>query len=441
MSANLWDASAATMKPDADGVYLSGKAGELHCAIAGTSALAENQTIHMGASLRGADAGYIAPYVGYMDAAGNKNWVGFPHWTPTDQWQRFDGSCIVPSGMTITNIGLNTAGATGNMEVINPVFSYGSSIVLAIASSTIAWSAGILTTVRYYQLAAPTAATPTVPTTSDDLGSWTETEPAADVTKVLWTCERTVYADGTESWSKASKSTSYEAAKDAKGTANAAKDAADGAQQAASAAQNTADSASSTAGAAKSTADSLATLIREDSTGITVGKSADGKTYSTGRTHMDEDSYDILDKAGNVVATFSGAAISMLMGLLTITAGHNGGGEIYPADGKDLLLKSGKDAEVSGNRGSYIEVNDEYVSLNSAPAGGAINSLFVYSNGIFAQTQGAGGLMLCPVHSMYNKNNGVHVYTGKASEISDLTSNGWTDEGVKLYAFLDPGNR
>ena len=93
----------------------------------------------------------------------------------------------------------------------------------ATASVTLAWSAGIVATFRYYQLTAPTAATPSVPTSSSSLGSWSETEPTADVTKVLWTCERTVYADGTESWSKASKSTSYEAAKDAKSTANAAK--------------------------------------------------------------------------------------------------------------------------------------------------------------------------------------------------------------------------
>ena len=91
--------------------------------------------------------------------------------------------------------------------------------VKALASITLAWSAGIVSTVRYYQLAAPTAATPTVPTSSSALGSWTETEPVADTTKVLWTCDRTVYTDGTESWSKASKSTSYEAAKDAKDTA------------------------------------------------------------------------------------------------------------------------------------------------------------------------------------------------------------------------------
>ena len=127
--------------------------------------------------------------------------------------------------------------------------------VLSSAQVTLAWSAGILATVRYYQLAAPTAATPTVPTSSGALGSWSETEPEADVTKVLWTCERTVYADGTESWSKASKSTSYEAAKDANGTANAAKDAADGAKQAADSAQNAADKAQSSADRAQGTAD------------------------------------------------------------------------------------------------------------------------------------------------------------------------------------------
>lgn len=101
----------------------------------------------------------------------------------------------------------------------------------ATASVTLAWSAGIVATTRYYQLAAPTAATPTVPTSSDALGSWSETEPTADVTKVLWTCERTVYADGTESWSKASKSTSYEAAKDAKSTATDAQSKAQDAQE------------------------------------------------------------------------------------------------------------------------------------------------------------------------------------------------------------------
>ena len=172
----------------------------------------------------------------------------------------------------------------------------------AAASVTLAWSAGIVATVRYYQLAAPTAATPAVPTSSSRLGSWTETEPAADVTKVLWTCERTVYADGTESWSKASKSTSYEAAKDAKGTA--------------------AD--------AQAKAAALSTLIRQTGAGVEVGKSTDGKTYATNRVLMSSDgAFRVLDKDGNVLANFdadsvdfggSTSSITMLGGLARIVS-------------------------------------------------------------------------------------------------------------------------
>lgn len=241
MSANLWDASTTGRKPDADGVYLSGKAGDLHCAIAGTSALAENQTVHMGASLRGADdAGYIAPYVGYMDAAGKKNRTGFPHWTPTGQWQRFEGSCVVPSGMTIYEIGFNTSKSTGNIEVANPVFSYGSPVVYLKAEATVAYvedgktgpqgpkgdtgatgpqgpkgatGAAVKSVTRYYQLAASGSSAPSVPASSSKLGSWTSDEPTADTSKVLWQCECTKLDDGTEAWSAATKSSAYEAAK------------------------------------------------------------------------------------------------------------------------------------------------------------------------------------------------------------------------------------
>lgn len=87
------------------------------------------------------------------------------------------------------------------------------------------------------------------------------------------------------------------------------------------AAQTTADSASSTAGAAKSTADSLATLIRADSTGITVGKSADGKTYSTGRTHMTDSAFEVLDKAGAVITQLAADGASFLSGLVKMIVG------------------------------------------------------------------------------------------------------------------------
>ena len=348
MSANLWD--AATMKPDADGVYLSGKAGDLNCAITGTSALAENQTVHMGASLRGADAGYIAPYVGYMDAAGKKNRVGFLHLTPTGQWQRFEGSCVVPSGMTIYEIGFNTSKSTGNIEVANPVFSYGSAVAMLKAQVTIAWSASILATVRYYQLAAPTAATPTVPTSSSSLGSWTETEPTADVTKVMWVCERTVYADGTESWSKASKSTSYEAAKDAKSTATDA-------QQRAVA---------------------LSTLVRETDAGVEVGKTADGTTYATGRTLQTADAFKVLDKAGNVLSSFGAnlialgknsvdAAIRMLGGLATMEATklNDVTGLLIASDAVDVVASGGGGARLFSSFGKVSNHTAVWSALTS----------------------------------------------------------------------------
>lgn len=211
--------------------------------------------------------------------------------------------------------------------------------VKASAAVTLAWSAGILAAIRYYQLAAPTAATPAVPTSSSSLGSWSETEPTADVTKVLWTCERTVYADGTESWSKASKSTSYEAAKDAKGTA-------DTASSAAASAQSTAD-------VAKSTADSLSTLIRADSSGVTVGKSEDGTTWSTGRTRMTADAFEVLSKAGEVLSSFQRDGVTFLRGKYAVkTYATALAGSSDPVTG--FQVSSPGPAKVSGATSSLV---------------------------------------------------------------------------------------
>lgn len=201
------------------------------------AALETNQTYHVGLSVRGASANATSLHatIGYKDAAGSINYVTCPK-HPSGlaigtSWGRVEGTIVVPSGMKPFAFYVAAYGVCPETWMAAPTLSLGSPIVLAISSSTLAWSAGILATVRYYQLAAPTAATPTVPTSSSSLGSWTETEPTADVTKVLWTCERTVYADGTESWSKASKSTSYEAAKDAKSTATDAQSKAQDAQE------------------------------------------------------------------------------------------------------------------------------------------------------------------------------------------------------------------
>ena len=104
-------------------------------------------------------------------------------------------------------------------------------------------------------------------------------------------------------------------------TANGAKDTADAAKTSAASAVSTANAASSTAGDAKSTADSLATLIRADSTGITVGKSADGQTWSTGRTRMTDSAFQVLDKVGVTIAQLAEDGVSFLAGLVRIVAG------------------------------------------------------------------------------------------------------------------------
>lgn len=87
------------------------------------------------------------------------------------------------------------------------------------------------------------------------------------------------------------------------------------------AAEDAASAAQGTANDAKSTADSLATLIRADSTGVTVGKSADGKTYSTGRTRMTDSAFQVLDKAGKVITQLAADGASFLSGLVRIVAG------------------------------------------------------------------------------------------------------------------------
>ena len=126
MSANLWT-THTNIQQNADGTYTMGAKGssELQAKTPGMAAVTENQTVHMGASLRGSDSGSCQPYVEYKNAAGNLNWVGFPMWTPTADWQRFEGSCVVSSGMTIIALGFNNNRTTGKIKIANPVFSYG----------------------------------------------------------------------------------------------------------------------------------------------------------------------------------------------------------------------------------------------------------------------------------------------------------------------------
>jgi hypothetical protein len=365
MSANLWTPNT-NHAPNPDGTYTVGKKGTagLQARTPGMATLAESQTVHMGASLRGAGSGSVQPYVEYADAAGHKNWVGFPIWTPTDSWKRFEGSCVVPSGMAITALGFDNGRTTGNIDVANPTFSYGSPVTLASDAHTPYATQGHLAA-EYATKAALRVTSDAVQSEVTERGrlagrvgtleSTTGTHTsklaqlAASVTSLVRGESTYTDPDGRSAtsgiyslveqtrdsvtalfggYTKTADLASTAAVRDAKQAGTDAASTADAAKAAASKAQSTADGA-------KSTADGLATMIRQDSSGVTVGKSADGETWSTGRTRMTADGLDVLDKAGKLLARFGAkvielgrdspdAAIDLLGGLARIKATNDG---------------------------------------------------------------------------------------------------------------------
>lgn len=112
---------------------------------------------------------------------------------------------------------------------------------------------------RYYKLQSSSLAAPDKPTNvkpNETPAGWAKAEPACDITKTLYTCDVTVFSDKTTHVSDVSKSTSYEAAKEA---------------------WNKANNAQGTANEAAKTADNY---ISTDSTGIMVSENK-GATKET----------------------------------------------------------------------------------------------------------------------------------------------------------------
>ena len=71
---------------------------------------------------------------------------------------------------------------------------------------------------RYYKLQSSSLAAPDKPSNvkpNETPAGWSKAEPACDITKTLYTCDVTVFSDKTTHVSDVSKSTSYEAAKEA----------------------------------------------------------------------------------------------------------------------------------------------------------------------------------------------------------------------------------
>ena len=80
---------------------------------------------------------------------------------------------------------------------------------------------------RYYKLQPAGSSAPLKPETKPPSSDWTDSEPACDISKELYFCDLTIFSNGEGEYSKVSKSTSYEAAKQAYNRAQAAKDSID----------------------------------------------------------------------------------------------------------------------------------------------------------------------------------------------------------------------
>ena len=96
--------------------------------------------------------------------------------------------------------------------------------VKAAGSVTLASITDVASTTRWYLLQASTLTAPAAPTANPPGGSWSATEPtySEGSTSSLYTCDQTVFSNGTWAYSAVSLSSSYEAAKAAYNKAVAA---------------------------------------------------------------------------------------------------------------------------------------------------------------------------------------------------------------------------
>lgn len=327
--------------------------------LAGQSALATNQTYHVGLSTRGAsaNASSLRPIIGYMDAAGHRNWAVAGACAVGTSWTRDEATIVIPSGMTPFAFYVAAYGTCPETWMASPTLSYGSPVTLASDAHT--------PYATQDHLAAEYATKAALKVTSDaitaevtergklagrvgTLESTTGTHTsklsqlAASITSLVKGESTYTDPDGKSATSGIYSLVTqtrdsvtalfgqYTKTEDLASTAavQEAKKAGTDAASSASAAASAASAAQSTADGAKATADGLATMIRQDADGITVGKSADGETWSTGRTRMGEDSFDVLDKAGKVLSSFgaslvrlgTNAAAILLAGILRVEA-------------------------------------------------------------------------------------------------------------------------
>lgn len=231
--------------------------------------------------------------------------------------------------------------------------------VIASASITLTAITDVASTTRYYKLQSSTLAKPAKPTAKPPSG-WTTTEPtyAAVATSSLYTCDLTVFSDGTYAYSDVSLSSSYEAAKDA---------------------YNQAIEAAKTA----------SNYMEYTSAGLDVGNKASGK-WTGFRTRMAESAFQVLDAAGAVLASYGASVVELGRSTKTAVIKLCGGiGEMAGAVGgtRDLFkISSNGDLWIKGYGVTVEGDHLELVGGSSATINGTGLSLLAYPVGAVYQS-------------------------------------------------------
>ncbi len=199
---------------------------------------------------------------------------------------------------------------------------------------------------RYYKLQSSSMAAPDKPANvkpNEPPAGWSKSEPACDITKTLYTCDVTVFSDKTTHVSDVSKSTSYEAAKEA---------------------WNKAQTAQNTATEAAKTADNY---ISADSTGIMVSenKGATKETPSNAtKNNVLITEKDVQIRNGKkVVASYGETIVLGAEGEQRLEITKNG---VVAKNEQNTLSKfTSNGIQIGDLSGNNMEIKDNKVSIRS----------------------------------------------------------------------------
>lgn len=147
--------------------------------------------------------------------------------------------------------------------------------IKASATITLSFMVDVKAIYRYYKLQASTASAPSKPTTNPPSSDWATSEPSytSGSTNTLYFVDLTVFTNDTFSYSDVSKSSSYEAAKEAYNKAtNAAKTATD-------------------------------YIYYDSADGLQIGDKSSGSWTGT-RAQINSSAYNLLDQEGAALASF-----------------------------------------------------------------------------------------------------------------------------------------